>query len=90
MVQPLAQQLDPAGLVDRRADDGEVEAVRRADVAIEHVAQVQGEIELHHRRSRGAPLGVELADPAERVGRGGKSLRAHRIPCLAFQVERRQ
>ena len=36
-----AQRLDPARLVDRRADHGEVEPVGAADVAVEHVAEVE-------------------------------------------------
>src|SRR5712692_3005055 len=50
----LAQQLDPRDLVDGRADDGEIEAIDRADIAVEHLAEVQREID---RRGR-------LAEPA--------------------------
>ena len=51
-------------------DHGEVEPVDAADVAVEHLADVQAEIEAGHRQARGlAPL-VQHGHAAVRVGRG--------------------
>ena len=36
----FAHILDPARLIYRRADDGEVEPVLRADIAVQHIAKV--------------------------------------------------
>ena len=66
-----AQQLDPAGFVDRRADHREIEAVGAADVAVEHVAEVEGDVEvedqelaaarsLHRMRVRSSVLTAAL------------------------------
>ena len=41
LLQRAAQRLDPGDLVDGRAHDGEVEPVPTADVAVEHVANMQ-------------------------------------------------
>ncbi len=43
--QGLTQGLDARDLVDRRADDGEVEAVDGADIAIEHLAEMEREVD---------------------------------------------
>ena len=47
----LAQRLDARNLVDRRSDDREVEAIDGADIAIEHLAEVEREIDDGNRLS---------------------------------------
>ena len=70
LVERAAHGGDPAGLVDRGADHGEVEPVVAADVAVEHLADVQAEIEARDRQAVGrAPL-VQGADAADRVAGG--------------------
>src|SRR5918996_5101086 len=42
-----AQGLDPARLVDGRADDGEVEPIDAADIAVEHVTEMEHDVDIH-------------------------------------------
>src|SRR5256714_13140673 len=46
-------RFDPRRFVGRGADHGELDAARRADVAVEHVAQVQADAELERPRAPG-------------------------------------
>ena len=52
--QRLAQRLDARDLVDRGADDGEIEPVGRADIAVEHLAEMEREIDGGERRAGAA------------------------------------
>ena len=53
---------DAADFVDSRADDGEIEAVLAADIAVEHLADMQAEIHLGGRQFLGFPALVEHGD----------------------------
>src|SRR5438105_2358503 len=68
--QRLAQGLDPGDLVDRRADHREIEAVDRADIAVQHLTEMEGEIDRRGRLAGLAPHGVEPVEPRHRLGRG--------------------
>jgi hypothetical protein len=50
--QELAQCLYARNLVDRGPDDGKVEAIDSADIAIEHLAKMEGEIDSGNRLGR--------------------------------------
>src|SRR5207253_665155 len=68
--QRLAQGLDPGDLVDRRADHREVEAVDRADIAVQHLAQMEGEIDRRNRLAGLGPCGAEPVETRYRLGGG--------------------
>src|SRR3546814_5839076 len=59
---------DPADLVHRRPDHGEVEPVGAADVAVEDVADVEAEIDRGDRPLLRRPAGVELAHATPQLG----------------------
>ena len=61
------EPLDPRCLVDRRSDHREVEPIGAADVAVEHVAEMQGDVELHDRLAGGGALDVQIAHTAQRL-----------------------
>src|SRR5437016_2047226 len=67
--QGLTQGFDARNFVDRRPDYGEVEAVDGADVAIEHLAEMEREVDCGHWLAGLAPRGIE---PIETI---------HRFPC---------
>ena len=66
LTQDLAQALDPAHQIDRRADHGEVEPALTADVAVDHAPDVEGDAELERR---GAGRGRAAVRHGERVAR---------------------
>ena len=90
--QLLGRALDPEGKVDRGADDREVEATGRADVAVEDVAQVQPDAGAERRTIRvpswraaeGVEAGQRLGRGLER--RGGSS----RLAKLGYREDREQ
>jgi hypothetical protein len=61
--QSLGQLLEPAGVVDRRPDDGEVEPAPRPDVAEPDLAEMQRQPEGERRLAGG------VASPVQRVDR---------------------
>jgi hypothetical protein len=70
--QRLAQGLDPGYLVDRRSDDREVEAIRRANIAIEHLAEVEREINRGNRLPHPRSIRVKSVEAAHCFGGGGE------------------
>jgi hypothetical protein len=64
----LAQGLDPRDLVDRRADDREVEAIHRANIAIEHLAEVEREIDRGNRFPHPRSIRVKSVEAAHCFG----------------------
>ena len=50
--QRLSQGLDARDFVDRRPDDGEVEAIHGADIAIEDLAEVEREVMMQFEDGR--------------------------------------
>jgi hypothetical protein len=72
VAQRLAQGLDPRYLVDRRSDDREVEAIHRANIAIEHLAKVEREIDPGNRLSHPRSIGVKLVEAAHCFSGGGE------------------
>ena len=75
-----AHRRDPRHLVDRRTDDGEVEPLLAADVAVEYHAEMEAEIHVGRRQAFGEPAFVERLDRLARflgrVERGGASYTA--------------
>ncbi len=68
--QRLAQGLDPRRLVDRRPDDREVEPVGGADIAIEHLADMQSEVDRGNRLAGPSPFPIQPIDRMHRLDRG--------------------
>jgi hypothetical protein len=68
----LAQGLDPRYLVDRRSDDREVEAIHRANIAIEHLAEMEREIDPGNRLSHPRSIRVKSVEAAHCFSGGGK------------------
>src|SRR5579885_1892115 len=66
----VAQRLDARDLVDRRADDGEVEPVDRADIVVRHLAEMQREIDRGGRLCGGGPRRGEPVERRHRLDRG--------------------
>ncbi len=83
----VAQRLDAARLVDGPADGGEVESVRRADVAVDDLAVVEREVGLERGLAGAAPVLLQQAvvgeagpgglqrPPADRAGQRGAVVR---------------
>ena len=70
--QRLAQGIDPRYLVDRRSDDREVEAIHRANIAIEHLAEVEREIDRGNRLPHPRSISVKLVEAVHCFGGGGE------------------
>src|SRR5258708_7589935 len=62
LVDGAAHGGDATRLVDRRADDGEIEAVGAADIAEEDLADMQAQIYLRHRQALGAAALIQRHD----------------------------
>src|SRR5579885_3127169 len=58
--QRFAERLHAARLVDGAADDGEVEASRGADIAIDDLAEMEDEVERERRLAVRLAPGIEL------------------------------
>jgi hypothetical protein len=50
--EPIAELLHSDNFVDRRSDDGKVEPIRSADVAVQHFADVERNVDLGEALSR--------------------------------------
>src|SRR5215207_10310668 len=76
-----AHRGDPCRLVHRRPDHREVEPVRAADVAVEHLADVQPEVDAGDRQPSRGPARVQRHDPLphERLRRERGPARLRRI-----------
>jgi hypothetical protein len=68
----FAQRFDARNLVDRRADDCEVKAIDGADIAIEDLADVEGEIDDGNGLPYPGSIGVKSVDAPHRFGGGVK------------------
>src|SRR5271166_904196 len=66
----LAQRLDACDFVDRGPDYGEVEPIDSPDVTVEHLSEVEGEINRSNRLAGLAPRVIQLVDGAHRLGSG--------------------
>ena len=71
---------DAADLVDGRADDGEVEPVGAADIAVEHLADMQAEIGLGDRQAGGGAARVDVGDPRRASDVGASSAQRQAWP----------
>jgi len=80
-----AHALEPGRLVDRRAQNREVEPLGAADVAVEHLAQVQPHEETGRRLPCRPPLRPEPIDPLER---GLCGVESGPTGCVLLLVER--
>ena len=85
--QRLAESLDARDLVDRRADHREVEAIDGADVAVEHLADVQGEIDVANRFAHRSSRGIEPVERPLRLRSGIERFTAD--PLAALVPERK-
>jgi hypothetical protein len=74
--QRLAQGLDSRYLVDCRSDDREVEAIHRANIAIEHLAEVKREVDHGSRLSHPCSIRVKSVEAAHCFGGGGERVAA--------------
>src|SRR5437764_7582929 len=57
-----AHRGDAGDLVDRGPDDGEIEPLVAADVSVEHVADMEAEIDFGRRQVVAGPAPVEIGD----------------------------
>ena len=90
MAELAAQRLDAAGLVDRRADDREIEPVLGADVAEHHLAEMERDVERHDGRAGGGPVHVEARDAVQRFEGRRQRPAAQRVGVGALDVEHRE
>src|SRR4029077_12645067 len=58
----FAQGLDACGFVDRRSDHRKVEPVDGTDIAVEHLAEMEGDADCGGRLARRLPGGIQLVD----------------------------
>src|SRR4030095_1817432 len=79
--------LHAAHLVDGQADDGEVEAPRRADVAVDDIAEVQRDAEIERRPTLGRAPGVERRVPDTGIDSGTQGLVTHPLGADALRGE---
>ena len=73
---------DAADFVDRRADDGEVEPVLAADIAVEYLADVKTEIHIGHGQIAGGTREAHFSDAPARSDGGGERRLARASPIL--------
>src|SRR5580658_6606919 len=71
LIERTAHRGYTACLVDGRADDGEVQALAAADVAVEELADMQTEIHVGYRLAVRRPPLFQFGDTLARVDRGG-------------------
>ena len=88
--QRLAQGLDSRYLVDRRSDDREVEAIHRANIAIEHLAEVKREVDHGSRLSHPCSIRVKSVEAAHCFGGGGERVAAGFIACSSHEGKARK
>ena len=88
LVQRLAQCLDARYLVDRRPDDGEIQALRRADVPEGEIAPVQPGAERERRPILRHAILIDGGDPLPRVMHRGQRPGAGVGARLAGVVDR--
>jgi hypothetical protein len=86
----LAERLHSAHLVDRRTDDGEVEAPGGADVAVYDIAEVEGDAEIERRPALGGAPGVERRIAAAGIDRGAHGVAACSLGTDLARSEDRQ
>src|SRR5271170_62708 len=70
LVDRAAHRRDPADLVDRRSDDGEVETFLAADIAVKHLADMKPEIHVGDRQAFTDPALIQGSDALPRQRRG--------------------
>src|SRR4030095_2671795 len=75
---------------DGRADDGEVEAPGGANVAVDDIAEVEGDGEIERRPAFGGTPGVERRIPAAGIDRGAHCVAARPLGADAVRGEDRQ
>src|SRR5262252_2245862 len=68
--QGLAQCLHARNLVDRGADDRKVEAIDSADIAIEHLAKMEREIDGGYRLAHPCSIGIKPVEVVHCFGSG--------------------
>src|SRR3984957_1507865 len=83
----LAKRLDARHLIDRRADDREVEPIDRADVAVQHVPKMEREIDRGDRPACGDARTPQRLDVPHRLDRGVERAAASLSPIRVFERE---
>src|SRR5436190_22430895 len=86
----LAKLLDPLHLVDRRTDDGEVEAVYSANISVQYFAEVEREIDEGDGLSHPRAIGVEPVEGLHRFGCGVERMAAGFCACRIDEGEARE
>src|ERR1700734_4108258 len=81
LIHRAAHSCDAAHLVHRRSDDGEIEALLAADVAIEDLAEMEAEI---HFGRRQAFLESARIQGRNRLSRGARGVERGRAGATAF------
>jgi len=85
-----AHRGDASDLVDRRPDDREIEPLVAADIAVEHLADMQSEINIGGRQAFPGPAPVEFVDAAaqRRFGAAGDAaVKIARVPSpISFKT----
>src|SRR4029077_10195458 len=88
--QGLTQGLDARDFVDRRSDYGEVEAVDGADIAIEHIPEMERQVDRGNWLGGLLPRGIELIETLHRFRRGIESLAAGLIARRIYEWKGRE
>jgi hypothetical protein len=85
----LAERLHAANFIDGRTNDGEVEAPGGANVAIDDIAEVEGDAEIERRPAFDGAPGVERRVPAAGIDSGGQGVAARPLGADAVRGEDR-
>src|SRR4029077_2464591 len=85
--QRLAKRLDARHLVDRRADDREIEPIDCADVAVQHVPKMEREIDWSDWPACGDAPCAERFNLVNRLKRGVERAAASFGPIRVFERE---
>src|SRR6516162_2685061 len=88
--QGFAQGLDARSFVDRRPDDREVEPVDGTYITVEHLAEMECQVDRGSWLARVAPRGVEPVDGTHRLGGGIERPAADLFPSCVLEREDRE
>jgi len=88
--QGLAQGLDARCFVDCRPDHREIESVDGVNIAVQHLANMQSQVDRGGRFAGLAPLGVWSVDGVHRLGRCVERLATDLFPGCVVERKDRQ
>ena len=80
--QRFAQSLNARHFVDRRPDHREVEAIDGADIAVQHLADMQRKIDVANRFANRRSRAIEPVERPHRLCRGVECFAAHPLAAL--------